>query len=275
MPLLTAEDYQRFPTVEPHFRYAYGADAQQFCELTLPPADPPHPVIVLVHGGGYREMYDLRPLGAVVAALAEAGFAVWNIEYRRFGNGGEYPAMFLDVAAAADLLRTVAAERGLDPGAVFIMGHSAGGHLALWLAGRPKVAAASPLYASEPLTIQGLVALAPLADVSHGSQSELSSDALLAVMGGTAKTAPDAYRNGCPGQLLPLNVPQILVVGEEDADMLANAKRYIQSAQAAGDEARLIQLPAAGHFEIVATRTPAWSAVMRALRDLRRSCAKY
>ena len=143
MTLLTAEDYQRFPTVEPHHRFAYGPHSQQFGELTRPNSPPPHPVIVLIHGGGYREIYDLRPLGTVVAALAAAGFAVWNIEYRRYGNGGDYPQMFLDAGAAADYLPHIAEAHHLDLGRVITMGHSAGGHLALWLA-TSKCQARSP-----------------------------------------------------------------------------------------------------------------------------------
>lgn len=268
MTLLTADDYQLFPQFEPDFRYDYGADSQQFCELTLPASTPPHPVIVLIHGGGYREIYNLRPLGAVVASLAAGGFAVWNIEYRRFGNGGDYPQMFLDVAGAADHLIEVAAAHDLDLGAVLSMGHSAGGHLALWLAGRRKIEASSPFYVAEPLAIHGVVALAPLADVSHGSESELSSDALLAVMGGTARSAPAAYRNGCPARLLPLGIPHTTIVGSEDGAMLENAKRFIEMARSAGDEAKLVVLPGAGHFEIVAVETEEWQAVMRAVTEL-------
>ena len=265
MTMLTAEDYQRFPTVEPHHRYDYGSDPQQFAELTLPATTPPHPLIVLVHGGGYREMYNLRPLGPIVASLAEAGFAVWNIEYRRFGNGGEYPRMFQDVAAAADTLAQIAEAHELDLGKVISMGHSAGGHLALWLAGRRKIKASSPLGGSAPLAIHGVVALAPLADVSHGSESDLSSDALLAVMGGTASSAPQAYRDGCPAQLLPLGVAHTTLVGSEDLAMLANARRFVKAAQAAGDAARLIVLPGAGHFEIVAVDCDEWRAVAQAV----------
>ncbi len=273
MTLLTAEDYQRFPTVEPDYRYEYGANTQQFGELTLPSAPPPHPAIVLIHGGGYRELYNLRPLGTVAAALAEAGFAVWNIEYRRYGNGGEYPQMFLDVAAAADYLRQIAEAHQLDLSRVISMGHSAGGHLALWLGGRRKVAASSPLFAREPLAIHGVAALAPLADVSHGSESDLSSDALLAVMGGLASAAPQAYRSGCPAQLLPLGIPQRIIVGAEDAAMLENAKRYIKAATDAGDEAQLKILPGAGHFEIVAVDTSEWVDVKSAVLQLRETIA--
>ena len=268
MPLLTAEDYQRFPPVEPHHRHAYGSHPQQFGELTLPDSQPPHPVIIVIHGGGYREMYDLSPLGTVVAALAEDGFAVWNIEYRRYGNGGDFPRMFLDVAAASDYLPQIAEAHHLDLNRVISMGHSAGGHLALWLAGRRNIEVASPLYASEPHPIHGVVALAPLADVTSGSESDLSSDALLAVMGGTPTEAPSAYGNACPAKLLPLGAPQVILVGAEDAAMLANAKQYTVAAAAAGDEARLIVLPGAGHFEIVAVDAREWLDVRRAVLQL-------
>lgn len=269
MTLLTADDYQRFPPVEPDYRYAYGTGSQQFGELTLPSATPPYPVIILIHGGGYREMYNLRPLGAVATALATAGFAVWNIEYRRFGNGGDYPQMFLDVAAAADHLPQIAQAHNLDLNRVIAVGHSAGGHLALWLAGRRQIESTSPIYFSEPLAVHGAVALAPLADVTHGSESELSSDALLAVMGGDATQKPSVYRNGCPVRLLPLGKPQVIIVGSEDRSMLDNAERYIAAAHEAGDDAQLIVLPGAGHFEIVAVETEEWSAVQRATAQLR------
>lgn len=269
MTLLTAEDYQRFSTVAPDYRYAYGAHSQQFGELTLPSAAPPHPVIVLVHGGGYRELYDLKPLGSVVASLAEAGFAVWNIEYRRFGNGGDYPQMFLDVGGAADYLPQIAARHELNLSRVISMGHSAGGHLALWLAARHKIETTSPLFVAEPLAVHGALALAPLADVSHGSQSELSSDALLAVMGGTATSAPGAYRNGCPRQLLPLGAEQEIIVGSKDKAMLANAKRYVEAAKSAGDEIALQVIDGVGHFEIVAVETAAWAEVRGAAVRLR------
>lgn len=273
MTLLTAEDYQRFPTVEPHHRYAYGSHAQQFGELTLPDSPPPHPVIVLVHGGGYREMYDLKPLGSVVSALAEEGFAVWNVEYRRYGNGGDYPQMFLDVAAAADYLPQIAQAHLLDLSRVISMGHSAGGHLALWLGGRHNIESSSTLFVREPLPIHGVAALAPLAQVTEGAESDLSSDALLAVMGGAPAESPEAYRNGCPAQLLPLNIPQRIIVGAEDAAMLDNARRYIRATGEAGDDARLIVLPGAGHFEIVAVDASEWRDVRRAVLQLRQRLA--
>lgn len=271
MTLLTAEDYQRFPHIAPDHRYAYGSKELQFGELTLPDAAAPHPVIVLIHGGGYREIYDLRPLGTVVAALAAAGFAVWNIEYRRYGNGGEYPTMFLDVGAAADYLPQIAESHQLDLGRVMTIGHSAGGHLALWLAGRRNIEVESPLCVDHPLPIHGVLALAPLADVKGGAESELSSEALLAVMGGKPSEAPDAYRNGCPSALLPLGIPQVILVGSEDQSMLANAERYVEAAAAAGDDAQLKALEGAGHFEIVAVDADEWRVVQDGVQKLSKS----
>lgn len=271
MTLLTADDYQQFPHVAPDHRYAYGAHELQFGELTLPESAPPHPVIILIHGGGYRKIYDLRPLGTVVTALAAAGFAVWNIEYRRYGNGGEYPTMFLDVGAATDFLPQIAASHHLNLGRVMTIGHSAGGHLALWLAGRRNVEVNSPLYVDHPLPIQAVLALAPLADVKGGGESELSSEALLAVMGGRPSDAAGAYRNGCPAALLPLGIPQAILVGSEDRSMLANAKRYVEAAAAAGDNAQLTVLAGAGHFEIVAVDADEWRVVRDSVQALAKS----
>ncbi len=272
-PLLTAEDYLRFPRIEADFRYAYGPDSQQFGELSLPRAEPPHPVVVLVHGGGYRELYDLSPLGSVAASLTEAGFAVWNIEYRRHGNGGEYPQMFLDVAAAVDHLRHIADERSLNLSQVISMGHSAGGHLALWLAARHRIKDSSPLFSDSPLAVRAVLALAPFADIALLASAESPSDALLAVMGGRPDDASDNYASGSPGELLPLAKPQAIIVGNEDTAILENARAYAGAAKALGDEASLTVLPDAGHFEIVSVQSPAWRRVQRSLLYLREQVA--
>jgi len=132
--LITPEEYADLPAVAPDATFAYGEDTNQFVDLYLPQGARLHPVVVLVHGGCWREEYSAKPLGGICRALAACGFAVWNVEYRRNGNGGGYPQTLLDVAQAADLLRTVVAEHSLDLSRVVTMGHSAGGQLALWLA---------------------------------------------------------------------------------------------------------------------------------------------
>ena len=267
--LLTAEDYMRFPVVEPDHRYSYGKDSQQFGELYLPASAPPHPVIILVHGGGYRAMYDLKPMGSVARALADDGFAVWNIEYRRAGNGGDFPHMFLDAGAAADHLSWLADRHNLDLDSVLSVGHSAGGHLALWLAGRHKAPAASPLYAADSLPIGGVVALAPIADIRFAVEKALSSDALLLVMGGGPEAASANYAAGSPSDLLPLGIPQAHIVGTEDIAIMNNVKVYLAAAVSAGDNAQLIEAPRVGHFEIVATDAPAFTMVREAICNMR------
>ncbi|MCY4536828.1 MAG: alpha/beta hydrolase [Chloroflexi bacterium] len=266
--LLTAEDYLLFPAVQPDFRYSYGEDAQQFGELYLPASAPPHPVIILVHGGGYRAMYDLKPMGSVARALADDGFAVWNIEYRRAGNGGEFPHMFLDVGAAADHLRRLADRHSLDLDSVLTVGHSAGGHLALWLAGRHKAPPASPLYAADSLPIAGAVTLAPIADIGFAVEKKLSSDALLLVMGGSPALAPANYDAGSPSELLPLGRPQAHIVGTEDVGIMNNVKHYLAAAASAGDQAQLIEVPRVGHFEIVSTGAQAFRIVRETISSL-------
>lgn len=269
MTLLTAEDYLRFPILAADCRYAYGDGPQQFGELFLPASPPPRPVVALVHGGGYQEKYDLQPVSAIARALANEGFAVWNIEYRRAGNGGEYPNMFLDVGAAADFLHQIADEHGLDLSAVISIGHSAGGHLALWLAGRHRIAEASPLFSKSALPIAGVAALAPLADVAFAFDTDSGGDALSVVMGREQPSFDAHLRDGSPRELLPLGVPQIHIVGDQDEIILTNVRHYLEAAEAAGDEPELILLEGAGHFEIVAVDAPEWKVARAAILNLR------
>ena len=268
MPLLTAEDYTRFPQAPPDFACAYGDDALQFGELYLPPAAASHPVIILIHGGCYTAAYDLKPIGGVARALAGQGFAVWNIEYRRQDTGGDYPNMFLDVAQAADYLREIAARHNLDLARVISVGHSAGGHLALWLAARRKLPPSSRLHRKNPLPIRGVVALAAVADPAFALEQGLCADALPVVMGGLPSEVPAHYTQASPRELLPLDAPQTHIIGSEDERMLANGRPYVDDARALGGDVEWIILPQAGHFEIVSTASPAWGAVQAAIHAL-------
>lgn len=266
--LLSAEDYLRFPQQAGDFRYVYGAHPLQFAELSLPASAPPHPVISLIHGGCYRELYDLRPLSPLVTELVGLGYAVWNIEYRRHGCEGGFPSMFLDAAAAVDFLRQIAVEHELDLERVISAGHSAGGHLALWLAGRKRIPAESPLYSANPLPIQAVLALAPLADIASAWRRGACGEALLDVMGGSPEEVAANYRAGSPAQLLPLGARQMILVGEHDSDILRETQQYAEAAAKHGDRAQLLVVPEAGHFEIVSVGSPAWRMVRGALQLL-------
>ena len=266
--LLTPDDYLDFPVAAPDICYRYGALEAQYGALYLPEPSPPHAVIVLIHGGCYRELYDLKPISGLARELTRDGFAVWNIEYRRSGNGGAYPGMFQDVAAAVDSLRFFARRHALDLERVFSVGHSAGGHLALWLAVRRKLDQAGPLYRHDPLPIAGVVALAAIAEVSFAVDQGLCADDLLAVMGGAPDAAPDHYRALSPAEMLPLGVKQAHVVGAEDEAIRANVERYAAQAEAHGDDLQLVVVPDAGHFEIVCVEHPAWQVTRRMIREL-------
>jgi len=266
--LLSAEDYLRFPQQAGDIRYAYGPHPLQFAELSLPTSAPPHPVVILIHGGCYRELYDLRPLSSVVTYLVGMGSAVWNIEYRRHGCGGNFPHMFLDAAAAVDYLRQIAVEHDLDLDRIISVGHSAGGHLALWLAGRSRIPANNPLYSADPLPNHAVLALAPLTDIASAWRRGACGEALLDVMGGSPDHAPANYRAGSPAQLLPLGLRQMILVGEHDSDILQEARQYTDAAAKYGDQAQLLVLPEAGHFEIVAVSSAAWRMVGSALQLL-------
>src|SRR5438132_9320670 len=118
-------------------RIAYGPDRFQFGDLRLPSGSGPRPVAIVIHGGFWREKYDLEYIVPVCEALTAAGVVTWNLEYRRIGNaGGGWPGTFEDVAAGADHLHSLAHEFNLDLNRVIAIGHSAGGHLAFWLASR-------------------------------------------------------------------------------------------------------------------------------------------
>src|SRR3954469_3797173 len=149
------------PSPPADLRIAYGPDPLHFGDLRVPTGGGPHPVALVVHGGFWRNRYDLEHIGHLCAALTAEGVATWSIEYRRLGDtGGGWPGTFADVAAAAKYLRTLTPLYDLDLGRVVTMGHSAGGHLALWLAGCGKIAEGDPLHVADPLPLSGVVSLA-------------------------------------------------------------------------------------------------------------------
>jgi len=250
-------------------RSVYGAHPSQFGELFLPTAPGPHPVVILIHGGCWRAEYGLEPLGQLAQAIADCGAAVWSIEYRRLGEGGGWPATFLDVGAALDHLRTLAGEHALDLRRVVTAGHSAGGHLALWLAGRWKLPAQSPLYTPNPLPVHGVVSLAGIPDLAAAAAQEVCGSAVSELIGGLPSTLADRYADASPAALTPLGIPHVHVHGREDDIVpLALVEQYAAAAHCAGDRATLEVLAGAGHFELVDAQTHAGGRVIAAVLAL-------
>src|SRR5436309_12234468 len=174
-----SRDILEIPPPPADARVAYSTGAFQFADLRLPKGAGPHPVAIVLHGGFWRAAYDLEYMGHVCAAFTRAGLASWNVEYRRIGNpNGAWPGTFQDVALAADDLRSIAIRYGLDLNRVIAVGHSAGGHLALWLGSRHKLPAHSPVYMRDALPLAGVVALAGVADLEKSWQLRLSNTAV-------------------------------------------------------------------------------------------------
>ncbi|MBM7844742.1 alpha/beta hydrolase family protein [Herpetosiphon giganteus] len=250
-------------------RIWYAADPLQFGDLRLPAGNGPFPVVIVVHGGFWRARYDLEHIGHVCAALTVLGYATWNIEYRRVGNGGGWPNTFFDVAQAADFVPQLAQTYPIDAQRVLSLGHSAGGHLALWLAARSKLAPTSPLWQAQPLRLQGVVSLAGVADLALADQRRLSQQAVQELLGGSPDDYPERYHDASPAALLPLGVPQIVLHGTDDGPVpFGISQSYVEQALAAGDEARLVALPNAHHFELIDPSSREWPAVMAAVQDL-------
>lgn len=267
--VLTAADALARPQPAPDHRLAYGDDPLQFGELRLPSGPGPHPVAMVVHGGCWLAAYDLGYMAGLAAALADAGVATWSVEYRRVGDaGGGWPGTLADVAAAADRLRGLAGSHRLDLARVVVVGHSAGGHLALWLAARHRLEAEDPLRGRDPLRPTAVVALAGIPDLGAYAAPEGCGAAVAQLLGGEPAEVPDRIGRASPIELVPLGVPQILIVGGRDTIVPAEqAERHAARAAAAGDRVEVREVADAGHFELVVPGSVAWPTVRDAVLE--------
>ncbi len=272
--LMTPQDLQALPSLPADRRVAYGEEPSQYGELRVPAGPGPHPVVVLIHGGCFKAAYaNTRDLAAMAEALKADGIATWNIEYRRLGEpGGGWPGTYLDVGRAVDHLRTLAGPHALDLGRVVIVGHSAGGHLAMWAAARARLPTGSALSMADPLPVRGVIDLAGPVDMTAnitGYEGLCGDTVITTLLGGTPATVPERYAHASAIKLLPLGIPQVLVIGEhEEFVPRPLAEAYAQAAARAGDPVRLIVIPHVGHFEIASPRASPWPQVESAIRAL-------
>jgi acetyl esterase/lipase len=243
-------------------RIDYGHHPDQFGELTLP-AGPPRGVAVVVHGGFWRQRYGLELGRPLAADLAATGLAAWNVEYRRVGGGGGWPATFEDVAAAVDLLAGPVQEAAggrLPLDRVVAVGHSAGGHLGAWLAARPGLPDGAP-GAAPAVRLRGVVSQAGVLDLVDAEQRGVGAGAAADLLGGGPDELPERYALASPIARLPLDAPVVCVHGTADANVpIRQSERFVA---AAGDAAELVTLPGADHFAVIDPATRAW----RACRD--------
>jgi len=211
-------------------------------------------VVVVVHGGFWRARYDASLGDPLARDLAARGWTAWNIEYRRVGNGGGWPTTFDDVAAAVDLLATL----DVDTSRVVAVGHSAGGHLATWLAGRPD--------ARVPVT--GVVAQAGVLDLRAAARERLGNGAVEDFMGGTPDELPDRYAAADPMLQLPIDAPVVCVHAPADDEVpITQSEAYVAAATAAGTNARLVRATG-DHYTLIDPSSPDWHLAVAAIEEL-------
>lgn len=279
--LLSPRVITAMPAAKPAKIVRYGEGDRQFAELYLPQsndADARLPVVVLIHGGCWRkDVGGIEMLRPAATAFMEKGYAVWSIGYRRIDEeGGGFPGTYQDVGAAIDALRDAAEEHRLDLGRLVLFGHSAGGHLALWAAGRHKLPESSPLYRENGLKPRGVVTVGaipslgkwqPLVDSACGSGTIAS---LTPATEAEEPTADDLrFAETSPERLLPFGVETVLLHGVFDNIAFpAIGLDFAQDARRAGDRSEVQIAPVAGHFEPIAPNTPAFAQARAAVDRL-------
>ncbi|WP_037911811.1 alpha/beta hydrolase family protein [Actinacidiphila yeochonensis] len=293
-----AEEASAFghPAVPPDATAVYGGHPDQVVDFYRPrPAgDRPAPLVALLHGGAWRAAYDRAYVSPLAAHLAGRGFAVASVEYRRgplvlggegaageewTGSGGQRPApagrwpeTFDDAAAALDALPGLAVaalgERAVDPGRTVVVGHSAGGQLALWLAARHLLPADSPWHLPAPPPLRGVVALAPVADFASALRLHVCWDAVADLLGGREHLAERApYAD--PAALLPTGIATTVVHGTADTEVPPQVSAaFVKAAGAAGEEPVTVWLRGTGHFPLIDPAAPACAAVVEEVAQL-------
>lgn len=245
------------PAPDADVRLAYGHDPNQFGELYLPKSPGLHPVMIVIHGGFWRAANDLKHIGHLCQALATEGVACFSLEYRRIGNtGGGWPGTFDDIRAGAAFLTKNCEKYNLNLKRLGVVGHSAGGHLALWLAGEK----AAPL--------RTVVALAAVTDLRRAFELKLNNNAVGDLLGGGPDKYPDRYARSSPIERLPLKIFTRLIHGMKDPVVPVElSKRYETAARKAGDDARLIPLPATAHFELIDPQAVEYRVISSTIRS--------
>jgi len=242
-----------------------GAEDGRFVEWY--PADSDR-LVVAIHGGYWRHRHDLTHLGHLCADLAGRGLAVASLEYRRVGApGGGWPGTFEDVRRDIDALPALARDLGMAFSRTVLLGHSAGGQLALWAVSPRRHPGA--LMRPSAVGLRGVVALAPVSDLVEASRRNLSQGAAGELLGGSPEVLPERYRDASPVELLPLGVRTVVVHGTRDADVPYDmSTAFVERAIAAGDECRLVSLAGADHFDLIDPESPSWPEVVRTILSM-------
>ncbi|MHC6594619.1 alpha/beta hydrolase family protein [Arthrobacter sp. C152] len=255
-------------------RYRYGGDPSQWGELflpVLPPGLKHRGVVVVIHGGYWRSQYGAELGEPLALDLAEHGMAAWNLEYRRAGNGGGWPGTFQDILAGIDKLAALAGPHALDLGKVVALGHSAGGHLAVWAAGRHRLdGPGGGLPDAGGVRLTGVVSQSGVLNLAEAERLGLSNGAVANLLSGPSSEFPGRYRCADPMAALPLDIPVYAVHATEDEDVpLAMSAAYVDASQDGPAPARLVMVPG-DHFALIDTHAAAYATCRELARGLLR-----
>ena len=251
---MLAEDILSLAPPPADQRVVYGADPNQFLDVRLPHGKGPHPVLVNIHGGYWRAKYDLAHAGHLCEALRAASVATFNVEYRRVGNeGGGWPGTFADIRAAYSFVQQEHSRFHLDLKKLAVMGHSAGGQLALCLAAHES-------------SLQSAISLAGVVDLKKAFTLHLSYDAVVDFMAGKPAEVPEHYREADPMELSITHARQWLLHGADDDTVPVEFSRdYAAQKKKVGERVELIEVAKAGHFDFIDPRSEAFQKVKGAV----------
>jgi acetyl esterase/lipase len=248
---MSSDDILTLPPPPADARLSYGADGNQFGDIRVPKTKGPFPAVMSIHGGFWRAKYDLAHTGHLCAALTAKGLATWNIEYRRVGNpGGGWPGTFEDIRSAYRYLSQIAKRYDLDSAKCLVMGHSAGGQLAVCLAAHESF-------------LKRVISLAGVLDLQKAWEEHLSNNAVVDFLGGKPSEVTEHYREADPMQLaIDHATTQWQIHGAGD-DVVPSyfSRQYTEHKKQRGEDAHYTEVSTAGHLDLIDPRSKAWSTV--------------